>query len=114
MRVRRIKEEFKGFKSGRTLVESDQRSRRPETAKNAAVVEKVENLIMKDRRLTARETAEQVKISTGSPHAILYDHEESSGEFCSQASVGGTKNSVLQLHRTYWILSSMNLVSCEF
>ncbi|GFY05548.1 hypothetical protein TNCV_4370581 [Trichonephila clavipes] len=46
------------------------RSGRPQTIRNAAVVDKVEYLVMEDRRLTVRETAEQVEISTGSPQAI--------------------------------------------
>ncbi|GFU10755.1 nose resistant to fluoxetine protein 6 [Trichonephila clavipes] len=62
------------LRSGRTSVESDHCSKRPLTTQNAAVFEKVENLTMKDRRLTVRETAELVEISTGSPHAILRDH----------------------------------------
>ncbi|GFU01791.1 transposable element Tcb2 transposase [Trichonephila clavipes] len=39
---------------------SDQRSERPQSTRNAVVVEKVENLIMEGRRLTVRETAEQL------------------------------------------------------
>ena len=54
-------------------MESDQRSGRPQTARNAAVVESVENLIMGDRRLTVRELAEEVEISKDSAHAILRD-----------------------------------------
>ncbi|GFW29032.1 hypothetical protein TNCV_2355901 [Trichonephila clavipes] len=72
-----------------TSVEKDQHSERPQTARNALVVEKVENL-MRDRRLTVRNTAEQVEISTDSPYAILCDHQ-SGCEICSQPSVGGTE-----------------------
>ncbi|GFV35190.1 hypothetical protein TNCV_619871 [Trichonephila clavipes] len=68
-----------------------QRSWRSQTARNAAIVEEVENLIRKDRRFTVRETAEQVEISTGSPRAILSDHEQNGCEICPQASVGGTE-----------------------
>ncbi|GFV40732.1 hypothetical protein TNCV_5055121 [Trichonephila clavipes] len=49
------------------------------------------NLILKDRCLTIRETAEQTEISTGSPIAILYDPVQSSCEICSQVSVVGTE-----------------------
>ncbi|GFV32795.1 hypothetical protein TNCV_4860071 [Trichonephila clavipes] len=45
-----IKERFNRVKSGHTSVEIDQRSGRLQTARNAAVVEKIENPIMKDRR----------------------------------------------------------------
>ncbi|GFW73607.1 hypothetical protein TNCV_1540621 [Trichonephila clavipes] len=44
--------------------------RRPQTARNAAVVERVEKRIMKVPRSTVREITEQVEISTGSAHAI--------------------------------------------
>jgi len=52
-------------------VESEQRSGRPQTARNAAVVERVENLVRGDRRLTVREIAEEVGISKDSAHEIL-------------------------------------------
>ena len=71
MGVTQIKEWFNRFKNGRTSVESEQRSGRPKTARNAAVVEKVENLVRGDRRLTVREIAEEVGISKDSAHEIL-------------------------------------------
>jgi len=52
-------------------VESEQRSGRPQTAQNAAVVERVENLVRGDRRLTVREIAGEVGISKDSAHEIL-------------------------------------------
>jgi len=52
-------------------VESEQRSGRPQTARNAAVVERVENVVRGDRRLTVREIAEEVGISKDSAHEIL-------------------------------------------
>ncbi|GFU18448.1 hypothetical protein TNCV_1981231 [Trichonephila clavipes] len=63
-----------------TLAERGQRSGRPQTPQNAAVDEKVETLVMKDHRLTIRETTEQVEISTCSPHAILCVHAQRSCE----------------------------------
>ncbi|GFX78189.1 hypothetical protein TNCV_5135361 [Trichonephila clavipes] len=83
------------------------------TARKAAVAEKVENLIRKDRRLTKRETAVPVEIRVGSSHSILCDHVQNGCEICSQASVGGTEKLRLA-HRTYWILSTFNLASCDF
>lgn len=71
MGVTQIKEWFNRFKNGRTSVESEQRSGRPQTARNAAVVERVENLVRGDRRLTVREIAEEVGISKDSAHEIL-------------------------------------------
>jgi len=71
MGVTQIKEWFNRFKNGRTSVESEQRSGRPQTARNAAVVERVKNLVRGDRHLTVREIAEEVGISTYSAHEIL-------------------------------------------
>ena len=71
MGVTQIKEWFNRFKSGRASAESDQRSGRPQTARSAAVVERVRNLVMADRRSTVREIAQEVGVSKDSPHAIL-------------------------------------------
>ena len=71
MGVTQIKEWFNRFKNGRTSVESEQHSGRPQTARNAAVVERVKNLVRGDRRLTVREIAEEVGISKDSAHEIL-------------------------------------------
>ncbi|GFX70107.1 hypothetical protein TNCV_4615451 [Trichonephila clavipes] len=49
---------------------------KPLTTQNAAGFERVESLIMKDHRLTVRETAEQVQISTNSADAILCDNAQ--------------------------------------
>ncbi|KAJ4444141.1 hypothetical protein ANN_05930 [Periplaneta americana] len=71
--VTQIKEWFNRFKDGRTSAESEQRCGRPQTARSAAVVERVRNLVMADRRLTVREIAEEVGVSKNSAHAILRD-----------------------------------------
>ncbi|KAJ4427867.1 hypothetical protein ANN_23871 [Periplaneta americana] len=73
MGVTQIKEWFNRFKDGRTSAESEQRCGRPQTARSAAVVERVRNLVMADRRLTVREIAEEVGVSKDSAHAILCD-----------------------------------------
>ncbi|XP_068246832.1 protein GVQW3-like [Palaemon carinicauda] len=73
MGVTQIKEWFNQFKSGRASAESDQRSGRPQTARSAAVVERVRNLVMADRRSTVREIAQQIGMSKDSAHAILRD-----------------------------------------
>ncbi|KAJ4450334.1 hypothetical protein ANN_01754 [Periplaneta americana] len=52
MGVTQIKEWFNRFKDGRTSAESEQRCGRPQTARSAAVVERVRNLVMADRHLT--------------------------------------------------------------
>ncbi|GFX77009.1 hypothetical protein TNCV_1072091 [Trichonephila clavipes] len=61
MGVTLIKDRFNRIKSGRKSVECDQRIRRPQTARNAAVIEKVENIVMKDCRLTVRETSNKLE-----------------------------------------------------
>jgi AraC-like DNA-binding protein len=66
-----IKEWFNCFKDSRTLADSDQRSGRPSTSWNANVIENVHSLILEDRRLTVREIADEVGISTGSAHSIV-------------------------------------------
>ncbi|PSN45494.1 hypothetical protein C0J52_22166 [Blattella germanica] len=71
MGVTQIKQWFNRFKNGRKFVESDERPGRPQTARNAAVVGSVRNLILEDRRLTLREIAADVGISKDSAHAIL-------------------------------------------
>ncbi|KAJ4449971.1 hypothetical protein ANN_01378 [Periplaneta americana] len=73
MSVTQIKEWFNQFKDGRTSAESEQHCGRPQTARSAAVVERVRNLVMADRRLTVREIAEEVGVSKDSAHAILRD-----------------------------------------
>ncbi|PSN50055.1 hypothetical protein C0J52_04225 [Blattella germanica] len=62
---------FNRFKNGWTSVESDERPGRPQTARNAAVVERVRNLILEDHRLTLRVIAADIGISKDSAHAIL-------------------------------------------
>jgi hypothetical protein len=68
MGATQIKECFNRFKDGHTLADSDQRSRRSSTSRNANVIENVCSLILEDRRLTIREIADDVGISTGSTH----------------------------------------------
>jgi hypothetical protein len=71
MGAMQIKECFNHFKDGRTLADSDQRSGRPSTSRNANVIENMRSLILEGRRLTVREIADEVGISTGSAHSIL-------------------------------------------
>ncbi|KAF2356600.1 hypothetical protein FHG87_012646, partial [Trinorchestia longiramus] len=59
--------------SGCTSVESDLRSGRPQTSRNAIVVERVENPEMEGRRLTVREITDKVGLSKNSAYAILRD-----------------------------------------
>ncbi|GFU23755.1 hypothetical protein TNCV_2341401 [Trichonephila clavipes] len=80
-------------KMSHALVDSDQAGHRP--LKKEAVVEKVDNMIMKDHCLTVGKTTEQVEVSADSTHKILCDCAQSGYEICSQASVGGTERILL-------------------
>ncbi|PNF33352.1 hypothetical protein B7P43_G05686 [Cryptotermes secundus] len=71
MGVTQIKEWFNRFKHGRMSADSEQRSGRPSTSRNADVIEKVRTLILEDRRLAIREVADEVGISRGSTNTIL-------------------------------------------
>jgi AraC-like DNA-binding protein len=71
MGAMQIKEWFNCFKDGGTLADSNQRSGRPSTSRNANVIENVHSLFLEDRRLTVREIADEAGISTGSAHSIL-------------------------------------------
>ncbi|XP_070392521.1 protein GVQW3-like [Dermacentor albipictus] len=66
-----IKEWYNQFKDGRTSVESEPRSVRPSTCRNDQVVAEVNAVVMRDRRVTIREIAEEVGISTFSAHSIM-------------------------------------------
>jgi len=68
-----IKEWYIRFKDGRTSVDSDARSDRPSTSRNAELIDQVRTLVMQDHRVTVRELAEEVGIRTGSVHSILTD-----------------------------------------
>ena len=54
-------------------VESEARFCRPFASRNKEVIEKVRQIVMKDRHLTLREIVEEVGISRGSVHSILTD-----------------------------------------
>ncbi|XP_076056524.1 protein GVQW3-like isoform X1 [Oratosquilla oratoria] len=71
MGITQIKKWYNRFKDGRTTVESETRSGRPSTCRNDQVIAKVNAVVMRDRRVTIREIAEEVGISTFSAHSIV-------------------------------------------
>ena len=73
MGITQMKEWYNRFKDGRTSVKSDARSGRPSTSLNEELVDQRRTLVMQDRRVTVRELAEEVGISTGSVHSISTD-----------------------------------------
>ncbi|XP_072142113.1 protein GVQW3-like [Dermacentor andersoni] len=66
-----INEWYNRFKDGSTSVESEPRSGRPSTCRNDQVIAEVNAVVMRDRRVTIREIAEEVGISTFSAHSIM-------------------------------------------
>ncbi|XP_068201628.1 histone-lysine N-methyltransferase SETMAR-like [Palaemon carinicauda] len=71
MGITQIKEWYNRFKDGHITVESEPRSGRPSTCRNDQVIAKVNVLVMRDFRVTIREIAEEVGISTFSAHSIM-------------------------------------------
>ncbi|XP_077499637.1 protein GVQW3-like [Amblyomma americanum] len=65
------KQWYNRFKDGRTSVENEPRSGRPSTCRNDKVIAEVNAVVMRDRRVTIREIAEGVGISTFSAHSII-------------------------------------------
>jgi len=62
---------YSRFKTGRTSIVEDPRSGRPSTSTDDVHINAVRHLILQNCRLTIRETAEDVGISSGSCQAIL-------------------------------------------
>ncbi|PNF36917.1 hypothetical protein B7P43_G08390 [Cryptotermes secundus] len=82
-----IKELLNRFKHGRMSADSEQRSRKPSTSRNADVIEKVRTLIMEDRRLAIREVADEVGTSRG---------QTVNKEYCKRPELWDARN--WQLH----------------
>jgi len=72
--ITQIKEWYNRFRDGCTSVESDDCSGRPSISRNDELIDQVRTLVMQDHRVTVRELAEEVGISTGSVHSILTDN----------------------------------------
>jgi len=73
MGITQIKEWYNRFKDGRTSVDSDARSGMPSTSRKDELIDQVRTLVMQDHRVTVRELAEEVGISTGSVYSMLTD-----------------------------------------
>ena len=67
----RVYERYKRFQDGHEDVEDDERPGRSSTSTTDGNVEKVEEMVMNDRRITIREVADDVGISIGSFHEIV-------------------------------------------
>ena len=64
---------FSWFKNGQETVEDDKHSGSPSTSRTEEMIEKVQQLIHRDRRMTIVELEQEVGISHGSIHVILSD-----------------------------------------
>ncbi|XP_076056318.1 protein GVQW3-like [Oratosquilla oratoria] len=69
-----VKRWHREFKHGRNSVETAPRPSRPPSAIDEASVRQVEAAILEDRRITIRQIAQEVNISTGSVETIIHDH----------------------------------------
>jgi histone-lysine N-methyltransferase SETMAR len=61
------------FKRGRQTVEDEPRSGRPADVKNEEMIERCEEIISENRRITVEELSAILHISTGSAHAIVHE-----------------------------------------
>lgn len=64
----------KQFKWGRQSIEDDPRTGRPADATTPEVCQKVEDLVMQDRRIKVSQIAGELGVSEGSVITILHDH----------------------------------------
>jgi len=62
---------FSRFKAGRTSIDDDERSGRPVSSSTPEMIERVHQIIRKDRRRTIDEVSMLVGISHGTCHKIL-------------------------------------------
>ncbi len=62
------------FRKGRMEFEDDARSGRPATATTDENVERVQQVVRANRRISIDETTSEVNSSHGSVHTILHDH----------------------------------------
>ena len=72
MDVSKVRSWVRLFKEGRTSCANEKKQPRPRTSRSADIVERVEKLVLEDRRMTVEQIASRVGISVGSAHTILH------------------------------------------
>ncbi|PNF19239.1 hypothetical protein B7P43_G08215 [Cryptotermes secundus] len=61
------------FKEGRTSCDNEPKQSRPRTSRSDNMVERLEKVVLEDRRLSVENIASKVGISVGSVHTILHE-----------------------------------------
>ena len=64
----------KRFKQGRRSLNDEKRLGRPLTATDPATVDRVQQLVLEDRRVTLEYVSDNVGISIGATHKVLHEH----------------------------------------
>lgn len=85
---RAVRRWFEHFEDGRVSVEDGPRSGRPSTATSEDIVKKVEELLMRDRRQTCEELANDADVSIGSVYTIFTQQAEVF-EMGTASAIGG-------------------------
>ncbi|XP_070395574.1 protein GVQW3-like [Dermacentor albipictus] len=105
-----IKEWYNRFKDGLTSMESEPRSGRPSTCRNDQVIAEVNAVVMRDRRATIREIAEEAGISPFCPYSIMTEDlamKRVAAKFVPKLLTVEQKYFVLKSHRTYWVTQTV-------
>ncbi|PSN41301.1 hypothetical protein C0J52_09888 [Blattella germanica] len=71
MDVSNVRSWVRQFKEGRTSCDNKTRQSRPRTSRSDDMIQKVEKVVLEDRRMTVEHIASKIGISTGSVHTIL-------------------------------------------
>jgi hypothetical protein len=99
------KEWYNQFKYGRTSVDSEPRNGRLSSRWNDQVIAKVNAEVMRDRRVTIRQIAEEVDISTFSAHSFwqkIWPWREWRRNSCRSCWQRSKSNFILKSQRTFW------------
>jgi hypothetical protein len=109
MSITRIKEWYNRFKDGSTSVDSEPRHGMPSTSRNDNVINQVRTLLIQDCRITVRELADKVGVSTGSVQTIL-TADLGVREICAEAASPGNRTRHAGLRRKWFQLPTWPLV----
>ena len=73
MDVSKVRSWVRQFNEGRTSCDNKPKQPRARTSRSDDMIEKVERIVLGDRRMTVEQIASSVGISVGSVHTILHD-----------------------------------------